>query len=99
MATDVLVEKHIIKESPLTDFVAAVSVGMIDDVCCIDLDYEEDSKAQVDMNIAVTGSGEIVEIPGAAERKPFSKASLAEMYGLTHEGIMQLIEAQKRCFK
>jgi ribonuclease PH len=75
--------------------VAAVSVGIIDGEMVLDLSYEEDSKAEVDMNVAMTGSGLLVEIQGTAESKPFNKDELSLMINLAQEGILRLIAKQK----
>lgn len=79
---------------PITDFLAAVSVGIVDGQVMLDLQYEEDSKAQVDMNIVMTGQGEYVEIQGTAEQQPFSTVELAEMLDLAKQGILSLIDKQ-----
>jgi ribonuclease PH len=81
---------------PLGDFVAAVSVGIVNGVPSLDLCYEEDSKAQVDMNIVMTGSGRLVEIQGTAEGQAFSERELAVMMGLGKLGIRKLVALQKR---
>ncbi len=81
---------------PLRDFVAAVSVGIVQGAPLLDLCYEEDSKAEVDMNLVVTGSGRLVEIQGTAEGQPFSDRDLAQMMALGKAGIQKLIAQQKR---
>ncbi|HMK67866.1 MAG TPA: ribonuclease PH, partial [Stellaceae bacterium] len=68
--------ERVISTSPVKRHVAAVSVGILDGVVRVDLDYEEDSSAEVDMNVVMTGSGELVEVQATAERTPFSRASL-----------------------
>ncbi|MFA5839367.1 MAG: ribonuclease PH [Candidatus Margulisiibacteriota bacterium] len=88
-----------ITESPIRENVAAVSVGMIDNTPIIDLAYEEDSKADVDMNIVMTESGKLVEIQGTAEGEPFSKEMLDKMYDLAKKGIQVLIKKQKEALK
>ena len=82
--------------APLRDFVAAVSVGIVGGEPMLDLCYEEDSRAEVDMNLVLTGSGRLVEIQGTAEGKPFSEAELATMMELGKTGIRKLITHQKR---
>ncbi len=82
--------------SPLVDHVGAISVGMIDKKLCLDLAYEEDSKAEVDMNVVMTGKGKFIEVQGTAEGKPFTAAQLAAMTALASEGIAQLIAVQKK---
>jgi len=91
-----LTREGIIEENPVLDFIAAVSVGIIDNKVVLDLNYEEDSNAEVDMNIVMTGSGQLVEVQGTAEGKPFSKNSLGRMIKLAEKGIMELIEKQKK---
>lgn len=89
----------LVDELPVTDFIAAVSVGIVDGKLMLDLDYELDSKAEVDMNVAMTGSGQLVEVQGTAEGKPFSKSKLTEMIKLADKGITELIAAQKKTLR
>jgi ribonuclease PH len=79
---------------PLGDACAAVSVGIVGGVSMLDLDYGEDSGAEVDMNIVMTGSGGLIEVQGTAEREPFSRAQLGELLDLAAAGIDQLMAAQ-----
>jgi ribonuclease PH len=81
---------------PLRDFVGAVSVGIVDGVPSLDLCYAEDSKAQVDMNLIMTGAGRLVEIQGTAEGEAFTERELAQMMTLGKAGIRKLIALQKR---
>ncbi len=81
---------------PLKDYVAATSVGIINGHKVLDLDYEEDSNASVDMNVVRTGAGQYVEIQGTAEQDPFSDDELAAMMKLADKGIKSLIEIQKK---
>lgn len=80
---------------PVTDYLAAVSVGVIGGKALLDLEYAEDSRAEVDMNIVRTGSGRFIEIQGTAESKPFTKEQMEEMVALASHGIEQLIEQQQ----
>jgi ribonuclease PH len=80
---------------PLTDEVAAVSVGIVDGVCMLDLPYEEDSRAEVDMNVVMTGSGRFVEVQGTAEGMAFSRSELDELLGLAESGITTLVGSQR----
>ena len=80
---------------PLRDHVAAVSVGMIDGVPCLDLPYQEDVRAETDMNVVMTGLGGLVEVQGTAERAPFSREELDAMLDLAGRGIAELVMAQK----
>jgi len=82
--------------SPIKDFVAAVSVGLVKGTPVLDLNYEEDSKAEVDMNLILTGSGRLVEIQGTAEGDPFSERELSQMMALGKAGIRALVAHQKR---
>ena len=80
---------------PIYDFVAAISVGIANQNIILDLNYEEDSKADVDMNIIMTGSGDLVEIQGTAEGRPFSKEQMDKLFELGQKGIKEIIEIQR----
>ena len=84
-----------IERHPLTDMVAAVSVGVVDGLALLDLDYEEDSGCDTDMNVVMTGAGGMVEVQGTAEGPPFSRAELDRLLDLAQMGIVRLIAAQK----
>ena len=85
-----------IEAMPLKDWLAAVSVGILDvEGICLDLDYQEDSKAQVDMNVVMTGSGNIVEVQGTAEGKAFSRAEMDGLMDTAWAGIQELMTHQK----
>ena len=86
---------QLIKAVPLKDHVAAISCGIHNDACVLDLDYDEDSSAGTDANFVMTGSGALVEIQGTAEGEPFSEAAFLELMALARSGIMQLIELQR----
>ena len=77
-----------------TEAVAAVSVGVVDGVCMLDLPYDEDSRAEVDMNVVMTSSGRFIEVQGTAEGMPFTKGELDEMLSLAEHGIAQLLDLQ-----
>lgn len=81
---------------PLTDFCAAISVGVIDGECRLDLPYSEDSKAQTDMNVVMTGAGQFVEVQGTAEGAAFSREELDTLLGLAEGGIAEIVELQKQ---
>lgn len=83
------------KPFPVKDFLAAVSVGIVNDQAALDLCYEEDSKAVVDMNIVMTGAGHFVEVQGTGEQHPFTKEQMSDMLALGELGINQLIDLQK----
>jgi ribonuclease PH len=95
MAMERLVMAGILKRSPLTDSVAATSVGIVDDVALLDLCYEEDSRAEVDMNVVMTGSGEFVEIQATAEGRAFSGSEMQDLLALAAAGIRRLAEEQR----
>lgn len=92
----VAIKNGIIEKSPIKDYLAAISVGIVDGEPVLDLCYDEDSKAEVDMNIVMTGSSRIVEIQGTAEARPFSKSMLDRLIKLAEEGITYLINIQKK---
>lgn len=80
---------------PVRDFLAAVSVGLIDGVPLLDICYQEDSQAIVDMNVVMTGAGQFVELQGTGEQAPFSRSEMEQLVALAEKGVMQLIQAQK----
>ena len=89
------VQQGMISVHPLQDACTAVSVGIVDAVCMLDLDYKEDSRAEVDMNVVMTGTGRFVEVQGTAEQMAFSRSELDVMLGLAEKGIASLLEAQR----
>ncbi|WP_020183366.1 ribonuclease PH [Methylotenera sp. 1P/1] len=93
-AINQLLEKGLITSSPLTDTVAAISVGVYQGTPVLDLDYIEDSDCDTDMNVVMTGSGGFVEIQGTAEGEPFSRDTMNAMLDLAAEGIQQLTAKQ-----
>jgi len=92
-----LKEKKMLKKTPLVDFLAAVSVGRVGGEVLADLCYEEDSCAEVDMNLVMTGRGRLVEVQGTAERGSFGKEELDRFLALGWHGIQQLIKLQRDC--
>jgi ribonuclease PH len=88
-------EKGQLTSIPVQDYVAATSVGMVDGTRMLDLAYEEDSRAEVDMNVVMTGSGKFIEVQGTAEALPFGRDALLEMLDLAQKGIGNRIELQK----
>jgi ribonuclease PH len=90
-----LKQDGMIKEIPVSDFLSAISVGIIDNQILLDLEYEEDSRAEVDMNFVMTGSGLFIEVQGTAERVPFNKEQMALMTEMAERGIREIIERQK----
>jgi ribonuclease PH len=96
LAIRALKERRVISTSPLKRKVAAVSVGILDGSVCLDLDYEEDSTAEVDMNVVATGEGELVEVQGTAEGKAFRREQLDRMVDAALVGIARLHAEQER---
>ncbi len=96
LASRMLLESGAISRSFVLDGVAAISVGIVDGVPCLDLDYREDSRAQVDLNLVATASGGLVEVQGTAEGAPFSRSELDAMLDLGLGGIGALVEAQEQ---
>jgi len=94
-AFDGLVKDGSIERNPMREMVAAVSVGIVDGQPVLDLDYPEDSSAQVDMNVVATEAGHFIEVQGTAEGNPFSRDELDQLLGLAIEGIGSLVRAQK----
>ncbi|SFO82070.1 ribonuclease PH [Ralstonia sp. NFACC01] len=95
-AVSVMREKGQLVGNPVRDFVAAVSVGVVDGVPVLDLDYPEDSACDTDMNVVMTGSGGFVEVQGTAEGTPFSRAEMDALLNLADQGIRTLIGLQKQ---
>ncbi|VAX24768.1 Ribonuclease PH [hydrothermal vent metagenome] len=91
-----LVDKEIIASMPINEFVAATSVGIVDGKAALDLNYEEDSSADVDMNVVMTGSGNFIEVQGTAEKTPFSKDTLDNLLALATKGINEIFTIQKQ---
>jgi ribonuclease PH len=91
----VLKKKELIKKLPLTDYLAAVSVGKVGGEVMVDLAYTEDSMAEVDMNVVMTGRGRYVEVQGTAERTPFAKQDMDEFLALGWQAIQRLTAIQK----
>lgn len=90
-----LLADRVITADPLTGSVAAVSAGVVDGRCVLDLRYEEDARAEVDMNFVMTGRGRFVEVQGTAESKPFTKSQLDRLADMAWLGIQQLSAAQR----
>jgi ribonuclease PH len=89
-------DRGIINVDPIADAVAAVSIGMVDGKILLDLCYEEDSRAEVDMNYVMTGSGKFIEVQGTAESAPFTKKQMERMAEIAQQGIKELVKAQKK---
>jgi ribonuclease PH len=95
LAVRALQQKKTIARNPMARSVAAVSVGIVEGEVCVDLDYDEDSTAEVDMNVVATGDGALVEVQGTAEGKPFPRSDLDRMVDAALEAIGQLKERQE----
>lgn len=91
-----LVQEGALRRLPLKDYLAATSVGVVDGQLLLDLNYEEDSHAQVDMNLVQTGAGLLVEVQGTAEGDPYSQEVLEQLLDLGSQGIRQLVQIQKK---
>ncbi|HEX3012059.1 MAG TPA: ribonuclease PH [Syntrophomonadaceae bacterium] len=95
LALKQLHEQGLIETIPVRDYVAAISVGVVGGEKMLDLEYVEDSAADVDMNVVMTGAGRFVEIQGTAEREPYTRDDFDELMNLAQKGIQKLIELQK----
>ena len=95
LAFERMVAAGMLKTSPLIDSVAATSVGIVDDRALLDLAYEEDARAEVDMNVVMTGSGRFVEIQATAEGRPFTGSEMQDLLALAAAGIRRLTDEQR----
>src|SRR5437016_7029592 len=95
LALGKLRERDVIRTIPLSDYVAATSVGIVDTEPLLDLAYEDDSRAEVDMNIVKTGDGRFIEVQGTAEALPFGREALLTLLDLADAGIKELVQKQK----
>lgn len=98
-AVSSLINQGLLMESPITTAVAAVSVGIVDEDVVLDLCYEEDSKAHVDMNLVMTGTGEFIEVQGTGEEKPFNRRQLEALLTVGEKGILELIALQEAALR
>ena len=98
-AVSSLISQGLLTESPITTAGAAVSVGIVDEDVVLDLCYEEDSKAHVDMNLVMTGTGEFIEVQGTGEEKPFNRRQLEALLTVGEKGIVELIALQEAALK
>ncbi len=99
LALKKMVDEEVIDEMPLKHLVSGVSVGIVDGEALLDLDYEEDAQAEIDMNVIETEKGQLVEIQATAEKKPFSRKELNTLMSLASNGIKELIQVQKEILK
>jgi ribonuclease PH len=88
--------RGLVAAEPIRDFVAAVSVGIVEGEARLDLDYAEDSGCETDMNVVMTGDGRFVEVQGTAEGEPFTRAQMDSLLGLAVRGIAEIVAAQRR---
>ena len=95
LALERMVAAGILRALPVTDSVAATSVGIVDDQLLLDLAYDEDSRAQVDMNVVMTGNGEFVEVQASAEARPYTSHELEQLLDLAASGIRHLTKVQR----
>lgn len=98
-ALNKLKKDAVFNKIPINDFVAATSVGILNGELLLDLVYEEDSKADVDMNVVMTGKGEFIEVQGTSERNPFTKDEMDKLLELAKKGIGELIDIQRNILK
>jgi ribonuclease PH len=96
LAIDRMVREKVLNHFPLRDYVAAISVGIVQQLPCLDLDFHEDSRADTDMNVVCTGNGRFVEIQGTAEKRSFSENELQEMLRLAGKGTRELMRLQRK---
>ena len=98
-ACDTLLERGLIQADPIQDQLAAVSVGLVDGLPLLDLDYSEDSRAEVDLNVVMAGDGRLLEIQGTAEGSPFSRQQLNALLDLAEPGLEQLMAGQRQALE
>ncbi len=99
LACQNLLDRRLLEAWPLKEKVGAVSVGIVQGGTCLDLCYEEDSQAEVDMNVVMTGGGKFIELQGTAEMEPFSKAQLQKLLGLAQTGMEEVFKVQEKILK
>ena len=92
------VSAEVLRSHPIREACAAVSVGIVDGACMLDLDYAEDSTAEVDLNVVMTSSGRFVEVQGTAEGPPFARSELDEMLGLADAGSPRSSRSKQKCW-
>ena len=98
-AVAVLMKRGLVKQSPIRDSVAAISVGIHKGLPLLDLNYVEDSSCETDMNVVMTGSGHFIEVQGTAEGAPFTREEMDALLDLARHGIADLVQAQKRALE
>ncbi|KAB8029119.1 ribonuclease PH [Fluviispira multicolorata] len=98
LAIEALIKQNKIKTNPLRDAVAAVSVGILEEQVYVDLDYHEDQKADVDLNVVMTASGQLLEVQGTAEKRPFNREQLNKMLDLASDALKEAFDEQNAAF-
>ncbi len=98
-AIDYLLQRGLIKENPINNFIGAVSVGIVNEDCICDLCYEEDSRAECDMNVVMTDDGGFVELQATAEGRPVKEHEMDSLIMLATQGIMKIIQIQKKALE
>jgi len=98
-AINKLIDNKLIDKSPVKNYIAAISVGVVNETSLLDLCYEEDSNAKVDMNVIMSDDGKIIEIQGTGEESPFTQDELMELLDIAKKGTAELIEVQKEVLK
>jgi len=98
-AINQLMEKGVVKQNPIVTPIASISVGIYNGTAVLDLDYDEDSSAETDMNVVMNGDGQFIEVQGTAEEAPFSMEEMQQMLALAQQGITDLIEHQQEALK
>jgi len=99
LALKKLLDENQIKQMPLKNLAGAVSVGVVNEECLLDLDYREDSNASIDMNVIGTDTGHFVEIQASAEKSPFAKEKFHELLDIAEKGITEIVQSQKQILK
>jgi ribonuclease PH len=98
LAIDVLIKQNKIRNNPLRDAVAAISLGLFEDQIFVDLDYQEDLKADVDLNVVMTASGQLLEVQGTAEKRPYTREQLNKMLDLASDALKEVFDEQNAAF-
>lgn len=98
LAIEALIKQNKIRNNPLMDAVAAVSLGLFEDQIFVDLDYQEDLKADVDLNVVMTASGQLLEVQGTAEKRPYTREQLNKMLDLASDALKEVFDEQNAAF-
>ena len=98
LAIEALIKQNKIKNNPLRDAVAAISIGIFEEQIFVDLDYQEDQKADVDLNVVMTSSGQLLEVQGTAEKRPYTREQLNKMLDLASDALKEVFDEQNAAF-